>query len=601
MPGGNPSNSAHGEDDQSAADVLMGLHQGRSRVSNPASASNGRRIHGTRDGAGPARGGSDPDGGTPPQEDGEQGSSTGGSDETMGPNSGSNNSGDGTPTGHGGNGGAANSDRAGEMQTRVVADTRLLQRSFALHSFGGADTGHTASSDPGMSTHRLNASMQGGPHRDAYGGGHFTSAILHPRASHSTAQSDESGSQGTNTMHKETSLQLLQDCAPGGYSCGAGGGVSQGVTPSAGAAAGVFSSLISPHLLTAGGQQVSPQPPLGLPSRAQGPSSNTHPMHQQVQYSAQYHTGGGMQMQPPPSTQAKQTAPSSKTTPPTASPPGAPLPVKGKMEGWERLKVNEFVDSVRARHIIVSRGELARELRSFVNMARPQLFYEKLISRKRLNQELGPLLAPRRHRRGSVEVDVLESLKRNPDLFRAALEHHQQSQAAMLASQQAAAENVASTRNTTSSAHGATSANTLRQQQYLVAAAQPAPPLQQQQQPMQPQPTGFSHRAGAGYVIQGHGAGGVSQQWQGVVPVATSAGMMYMTPPQAQAYHMQGGNMGYFQAQQAGFLMPGGGMHPQMSMQQLHWMQQQQAATAQGATAHGMHIGGGQRVPGGSA
>jgi len=57
-----------------------------------------------------------------------------------------------------------------------------------------------------------------------------------------------------------------------------------------------------------------------------------------------------------------------------------------------------FVEAVIAKRFLVARGELSRDLRSAVNTARPKEFYEKLVSRRKLNQSLGPILQPRRMR-----------------------------------------------------------------------------------------------------------------------------------------------------------------------------------------------------------
>ena len=43
---------------------------------------------------------------------------------------------------------------------------------------------------------------------------------------------------------------------------------------------------------------------------------------------------------------------------------------------------------VKSGELKVARGQLAQLLREFVNPERPQSFYEKLVSRQRLNVEL---------------------------------------------------------------------------------------------------------------------------------------------------------------------------------------------------------------------
>lgn len=57
-----------------------------------------------------------------------------------------------------------------------------------------------------------------------------------------------------------------------------------------------------------------------------------------------------------------------------------------------------FGQQVRQRKIKVAKGELARELRVYVNGDRSQEFYEKLVSRRGLNKEMNHLLLPRKKR-----------------------------------------------------------------------------------------------------------------------------------------------------------------------------------------------------------
>ena len=72
---------------------------------------------------------------------------------------------------------------------------------------------------------------------------------------------------------------------------------------------------------------------------------------------------------------------------------------KGKLEPWERKLTDDFVAAVKARRVTVARGDLARHLRAFVNTARHQEFYEKLVSRRKLNVVLAEYLTPRRGKR----------------------------------------------------------------------------------------------------------------------------------------------------------------------------------------------------------
>ncbi len=456
---------------------------------------------------------------------------------------------------------------------------------------------------PGMSAHTLAAAAGSGqpPPNDPLNGSmstpynpHLSSAVLQPQAMHTSAAHSDAPDEPAKGV-KGGSLHLLQSSMPpamlAASSAAPGGTRTQHVDASAAAAAGVFTPHISPQLLTAGGAQPTQAP--AASQHAMPPNQHMHfaaAPQQQQQLAAPMAPAVAHMPQPPvaalsPTAAAAAAAAAAarqrSTKAPSVTPSGAPLPVKGKMEGWERVKVNEFVDAVKARHIIVSRGELARELRSFVNMARPQLFYEKLISRKRLNQELGPLLAPRRHRRGNVEVEVLESLKRNPELFRAALEHHQQSQAAMLASHQAAADGSA-----THGMHSAAPVSAPASAPMTVGAM----PMGAGSGPMHPMQGGQGGGGGV-YMTPSHGfqghvqmytphggmQGGVFMpqgQWGGGA-VATSNGMMFMPSGNGGGFAMQPQQGGFYQPQQGGFLNPPpqslGNSGFQQGMQQGGW------------------------------
>jgi hypothetical protein len=78
-------------------------------------------------------------------------------------------------------------------------------------------------------------------------------------------------------------------------------------------------------------------------------------------------------------------------------PADAVIKSQGKLDAWEKRRVDEFVQHVQHERVWVAKGDLARQLRAFVNPERPQVFYEKLISRRNLNQRLRKKLsAPRR-------------------------------------------------------------------------------------------------------------------------------------------------------------------------------------------------------------
>lgn len=68
---------------------------------------------------------------------------------------------------------------------------------------------------------------------------------------------------------------------------------------------------------------------------------------------------------------------------------------KGKMDEWERQLLDQFVDEVKTGKLRLSRGNLARTLLEYINPMRDITFYEKLVSRRRLNAELNPYMGPR--------------------------------------------------------------------------------------------------------------------------------------------------------------------------------------------------------------
>lgn len=79
---------------------------------------------------------------------------------------------------------------------------------------------------------------------------------------------------------------------------------------------------------------------------------------------------------------------------------------KGKLDAAERARVDFFLRAVIRGQLVVYKGELAKQLRDFVNQDRAQSFYEKLISRRKLNQSLSPLLQQRRQRRGTLDEQI---------------------------------------------------------------------------------------------------------------------------------------------------------------------------------------------------
>ena len=62
--------------------------------------------------------------------------------------------------------------------------------------------------------------------------------------------------------------------------------------------------------------------------------------------------------------------------------------------------VDGFVADVKSGAIVVPKGSLARMLQDHVNKSRHITFFEKLVSRRKLNQELAALFAPREPRAG---------------------------------------------------------------------------------------------------------------------------------------------------------------------------------------------------------
>jgi len=66
--------------------------------------------------------------------------------------------------------------------------------------------------------------------------------------------------------------------------------------------------------------------------------------------------------------------------------------------------VDRFVQSVKTGVIKVAKGDLARSLQFAVNPKRQREFFEKLISRRKLNRILGQYLTPKVPRRVKREV-----------------------------------------------------------------------------------------------------------------------------------------------------------------------------------------------------
>jgi len=97
--------------------------------------------------------------------------------------------------------------------------------------------------------------------------------------------------------------------------------------------------------------------------------------------------------------------------PPTPAPGKLPGARKGKLDTAERARVEFFLQAVVTGTMVVFKGELAKQLRDFVNADRAQSFYEKLISRRKLNQTLGPLLQQRRQRRSTLDQQIEAGLR----------------------------------------------------------------------------------------------------------------------------------------------------------------------------------------------
>lgn len=101
----------------------------------------------------------------------------------------------------------------------------------------------------------------------------------------------------------------------------------------------------------------------------------------------------------------------------TLGPGGKPW-VKGRMSPAERGRVTEFVASVLDGRLRVRKGDLARELREFINPMRPPEFFEKLVSRRRLNDVLAAVLGPKVSRRARRQADQAAAVGREHDLER---------------------------------------------------------------------------------------------------------------------------------------------------------------------------------------
>lgn len=78
-------------------------------------------------------------------------------------------------------------------------------------------------------------------------------------------------------------------------------------------------------------------------------------------------------------------------------------------------QVDEFVKAVRSRRLTVAKGDLARALQDYVNPGRSREFFEKLVSRRQLNQTLATFLAPRVPRkRARSESGVFTFMEQEP-------------------------------------------------------------------------------------------------------------------------------------------------------------------------------------------
>lgn len=96
--------------------------------------------------------------------------------------------------------------------------------------------------------------------------------------------------------------------------------------------------------------------------------------------------------------------------------PASSCPRKGKLEEWEKQRVDAMVTKVKQGSMPVARGDLARALQLYVNPYRQRDFYEKLVSRRRLNAVLSPFLGPkvkrarkRKHTSGNASAGATES------------------------------------------------------------------------------------------------------------------------------------------------------------------------------------------------
>lgn len=73
--------------------------------------------------------------------------------------------------------------------------------------------------------------------------------------------------------------------------------------------------------------------------------------------------------------------------------------LKGRLTHHERMRMDLFIQLVRARQITVRRGDLSRDLQQFVNPQRSRGYFEKLVSRLALNNLLSTVLGPRDKRK----------------------------------------------------------------------------------------------------------------------------------------------------------------------------------------------------------
>jgi len=75
------------------------------------------------------------------------------------------------------------------------------------------------------------------------------------------------------------------------------------------------------------------------------------------------------------------------------------------MSPGEKARVDQFMIDVESGALRVRRGELARQLREYVNPDRPPEFFEKLVSRRQMNKRFGKILGPKAPRRSSRAGD----------------------------------------------------------------------------------------------------------------------------------------------------------------------------------------------------